>query len=210
MARGIQRTGKADVKRSPEGQEDPLIKAALGISGVLTQVYCWHHVADDVYPAGSRINMLIERADHVINVCEMKFSSRSFSIEKSYLTQLKTKLGAFKQMSRTRSSIHLTLVTPVGLLRNKHSGIVQSEVTLDDLFRPQYSPSHLLTSPYPRLSRWEVAPRVTSPSPMTERRWRSRGIAAPVRMNRTRAGMIRRRIPMARACRKFLARSRYL
>lgn len=114
----------------------PQIKAALGVSGVLTQVYCWHHVADDAYPAGAQIDMLIERADHVINVCEMKFSSRPFTIEKSYLTQLKTKLGAFEQVSKTRSAIHLTMVTSAGLLHNKHSGIVQSEVTLDDLFRP--------------------------------------------------------------------------
>ena len=113
----------------------PQIKAALGVSGVLTQVYCWHHVADDAYPAGAQIDMLIERADHVVNVCEMKFSKRPFSIEKGYLSQLKTKLGAFEQLTRTRSAIHLTLVTSAGLLRNKHSGIVQSEVTLDDLFR---------------------------------------------------------------------------
>ena len=43
--------------------------------------------------------------------------------------------GAFEQLTRTRSAIHLTLVTAVGLLRNSHSGIVKSEVTLDDLFR---------------------------------------------------------------------------
>ena len=114
----------------------PQIKAALGVSGVLTQVYCWHHIADDVYPAGAQIDMLIERADHVVNVCEMKFSKRPFSIEKEYLSQLKTKLGAFEQLTKTRSAIHLTMVTSAGLLRNKHSGIVQSEVTLDDLFLP--------------------------------------------------------------------------
>ena len=114
----------------------PQIKAALGVSGVLTQVYCWHHVADDDNPAGAQIDLLIERADHVINVCEMKFSKRPFSIDKVYLSQLKTKLGAFEQLTKTHSAIHLTLVTSAGLLRNKHSGIVQSEVNLDDLFRP--------------------------------------------------------------------------
>ena len=44
--------------------------------------------------------------------------------------------GAFEQLTRTRSAIYLTLVTAVGLLRNSHSGIVKSEETLDDLFRP--------------------------------------------------------------------------
>ena len=113
----------------------PQIKAALGVSGVRTQVYCWRHVADDDYPVGAQIDMLIERADHVINICEMKFSTRPYSIEKAYLSQLKTKLGAFEQVTKTRSAVHLTFVTAAGLLRNKHSGIVQSEVTLDDLFR---------------------------------------------------------------------------
>ena len=53
-----------------------------------------------------------------------------------YLSQLKTKLGAFEQLTKARSAIHLTFVTSAGLLRNKHSGIVQSEVALNDLFRP--------------------------------------------------------------------------
>ena len=110
------------------------IKNALGVSGVLTQVYCWRHVADDVYPVGAQIDMLIERADHVVNICEMKFSAQPFSIDKNYLERLKTKMGAFRQVTKTRSAIHLTFVTESGLLHNKYSGIVQSEVTLEDLF----------------------------------------------------------------------------
>ena len=109
------------------------IKKALGVSGVVTQVYCWRHVADDVYPVGAQIDMLIERADHVVNVCEMKFSARPFSIDKDYLERLKSKMGAFEQVTKTRSAIHLTFVTTAGLLQNKYSGVVQSEVTLDDL-----------------------------------------------------------------------------
>ena len=92
-------------------------------------------MADDVYPVGAQIDMLIERADHVVNICEMKFSAQPFSIDKNYLERLKTKIGAFKQMTKTRSAIHLTFVTASGLLQNKYSGIVQSEVTLEDLFK---------------------------------------------------------------------------
>ena len=110
------------------------IKSALGVSGVLTHVYCWRHVADDVYPLGAQIDMLIERADRVINVCEMKFTARPFSIDKSYHERLKVKLGVFEQVTGTRSAIHLTIVSAAGLLHNKYSGIVQSEVSLDDLF----------------------------------------------------------------------------
>lgn len=78
--------------------------------------------------------MLIERADRVINVCEMKFTARPFSIDKSYHERLKFKLGVFEQVTGTRSAIHLTIVSAAGLLQNKYSGIVQSEVSLDDLF----------------------------------------------------------------------------
>ena len=79
--------------------------------------------------------MLIERADRVINVCEMKFTTRPFSIDKVYLERLKMKLGVFEQVTKTRSAIHLTFVTAAGLLQNKYAGIVQSEVTLGDFFR---------------------------------------------------------------------------
>lgn len=110
------------------------IKKAIGVSGVLAQVYCWRHVADDVYPIGAQIDMLIERADRVINVCEMKFTARPFAIDKSYQERLKIKLGAFEQVTGTRSALHLTIVSAAGLLHNKYSSFVQSEVNLHDLF----------------------------------------------------------------------------
>lgn len=113
----------------------PQLKQALGISGVLTQVYCWRHMPDEVYPTGVQIDMLIERADRVVNVCEMKFSSRPFVIDKDYAERLKDKIGTFEQVSKTRAAIQLTIVASAGLQRNKYSGIVQSEVTLDDLFQ---------------------------------------------------------------------------
>jgi len=112
------------------------IKQALGVAGVLTQVYCWRHVPDDVYPIGAQIDMLIERADRVINVCEMKFSPRRFAIDKDYADRLKAKIGTFEQVTKTRAAVQLTIVASAGMLTNKYSGIVQSEVTLNDIFRP--------------------------------------------------------------------------
>jgi len=112
------------------------IKQALGVAGVLTQVYCWRHVPDDVYPTGAQIDMLIERADRVINVCEMKFSPRRFAIDKDYADRLKAKIGTFEQVTKTRAAVQLTIVASAGMLTNKYSGIVQSEVTLNDIFRP--------------------------------------------------------------------------
>ena len=116
-------------------QHVPQIKMALGISGVLTKVYAWRHVPDEVYTTGVQIDLLIERADRVVNVCEVKYSSHPFVIDKNYDRQLRSKAGTFADVSKTRSAVHLTMITSNGLSHTGYWGSVQSEVTLDDLFR---------------------------------------------------------------------------
>ena len=110
------------------------IKEALGISGVLTSAYAWRHEADDTYPWGVQIDLLLERADHVVNVCEFKFSKDEFVISAEYAKALVRKCETFRAVTGTKDAVHLTLVTTEGVARNTHSGIVQSEVKLDDLF----------------------------------------------------------------------------
>ena len=111
------------------------IRAALGISGVHVEVYSWSHMADDVYPEGAQIDLLLDRSDGVINVCEMKFSSEVFAIDAKTEEALMRKLAVFSGVVHTRKALHLTMITSFGLLRNKHSGRVQSIITLDDLFK---------------------------------------------------------------------------
>ena len=110
------------------------IKAALGVSGVLTRVFSWRHVPDDVYPDGAQIDLLIERADRVVNVCEMKYSKEPFAITKSYDRDLRNKIGTFSAIAAGRRAVHLTMVTSAGLVHNAYWNNVQSEVTLADLF----------------------------------------------------------------------------
>ena len=76
----------------------------------------------------------VRRADRVVNLCEMKFCSEKFAIDAAYAEKLREKIGAFKRETGTRDNCHLTFVTTYGLRRNPHSSMVQSEVTLDDLF----------------------------------------------------------------------------
>ena len=109
------------------------IKRALGISGVLTKVFAWRHLPNDVHPHGAQIDLLLERADRVVNVCEMKWSSGLFDIDKSYSQQLMDKIAVFRAVTGYRHAIHLTLVTTWGVARNKYSGVMQSEVTLEQL-----------------------------------------------------------------------------
>ena len=73
-------------------------------------------------------------ADNGINICECKYTAEPFRIDKEYDAKLAQKVGVFREVTKTRKSIHLTLITSSGLVRNEYSSRVQSEVTLEDLF----------------------------------------------------------------------------
>lgn len=110
------------------------IKQRLGISGVLTNVYSWSAKSDPVYGAGTQIDMLIDRADNVVNICEMKFSKGEYVIDKEYSLNLAHKIDRLLQTTKTRKALHLTMITFNGVAHNEYWGEVQSEVTADDLF----------------------------------------------------------------------------
>ena len=109
------------------------IKSALGISGVLSNICSWRKEADENGP-GAQIDLLIDRNDQVVNICEMKYSLSEFSIDADYERNLRNKKSAFIEATKTRKAVHLTMITTYGICRNSHSGIVQSEITLEDLF----------------------------------------------------------------------------
>ncbi len=84
---------------------------------------------------GAQIDLLIDRNDNVINLCEMKFSLSEFVIDKKYDESLRNKKAAFVRETKTRKAIHQTMITTYGVRRNEYSGQVQSEVKMDDLSR---------------------------------------------------------------------------
>lgn len=110
------------------------IKDALGVSGVDAETYFWRHAPDDDCPKGAQIDLIIDRADRVVDVCEMKFTGKPYAIDKDDDENLKTKLEVFRSATGTRKSVQLVFVTAAGLARTKYSGLVNREVTLDDLF----------------------------------------------------------------------------
>lgn len=106
------------------------IKKALGISGVYTETSSWSDAEK-----GVQIDLLIDRRDQVISLCEIKFSVDPYSITKNYRTELEKKLTSFRTVTKTRKSVFLTMITTFGLEENKHSiGFVQNSVTMNDLF----------------------------------------------------------------------------
>jgi len=106
------------------------IKKALGISGVYTEISSWSDAE-----RGVQVDLLIDRRDQVISLCEIKFSKDPYSITKIYRAELEKKLSAFRTVTQTRKSVFVTMITTFGLEENKYSiGFVQNSVTMNDLF----------------------------------------------------------------------------
>lgn len=112
----------------------PQIKQALGISGVFTSISSWRSSTSDT---GTQIDLIIDRRDQVINLCEIKFSINPYTITKKYAAELRNQIGVFKLETGTRKSVFLSMVTTFGLQQNMYStGLIQNDLTMDDLFMP--------------------------------------------------------------------------
>ena len=79
--------------------------------------------------------MLIDRADKVINICEVKYASDKYVLTADYEERLRNRASLFCTVTKTKKAVVHTFITTYGVAGNIHSGIVQSEVTMDDLFR---------------------------------------------------------------------------
>ena len=111
------------------------LKAALGIAGVKTNVSSWRHRGDEIYEKGAQIDLLIDRSDNVINLCEMKYAEGPYVLTKAESENLDRRAAAFKAVTRTPKSLHLTLITANGIVENACSRKLQRTLRLDDLFR---------------------------------------------------------------------------
>jgi len=108
------------------------IKKALGIGGVQSSIYSWrsNKKEDNV-----QIDLIIDRRDRVINICEIKFTLDSYNITKEYATKLRNKLNVFRTETNTKSAVWLTFITTYGLKNFVHwGGLVQHDLTMDIFF----------------------------------------------------------------------------
>ncbi len=115
------------------------IKKALGIATVPASVCSWRHQPKPKAKGetGAQIDLLFDRADGVISVCEMKFCDDEFVVDKEYARELRSKLDVFRRVSGTRKSVFLAIVTVCGVRANDYRAeLVQNVVTLAALFEP--------------------------------------------------------------------------
>lgn len=103
------------------------IKAALGVSAVDCKCYPWRS-------ADAQVDMVIDRNDGVVNLCEMKFYKSKFVIDADYENNLLNKKFSFAQVTKTQKTIFLTMLTTAGVVENKFTYEIQNFLTMNDLF----------------------------------------------------------------------------
>ena len=90
--------------------------------------------SDGIRHEGWQIDLVIDRRDQTINLCEMKFSMGKFEITPQNLRHLTDRRELFRRTTGTSKALHLTMVTTYGIAHNAQSGMIHSEVTMDDLY----------------------------------------------------------------------------
>ncbi len=111
------------------------IKRALQIGAVHTGEFSWLHKGGKS-EKGVQLDLVIDRADNVVNICEMKYSNKVFTIDKRYAGELQAKKEVFRMQAKTKKSILLTMITTYGVADNGYKEqLVDSEVGMGELFR---------------------------------------------------------------------------
>lgn len=112
------------------------IKNALGISGVSTNAYSWSCKKDNEKGLeGSQIDLIIERRDQIIDLCEMKYSTKPFKVTLKVDTDIHRKTWDFINATGTHFAVHPIILTPYGITDDSYRGQIQAVITADDLFK---------------------------------------------------------------------------
>lgn len=115
------------------------IKESMSISGVLSNACSWQCKSfvdsDGTKWQGTQVDLVIDRADNVINLCEMKFCQDEFVIDSDYDKRLRERVSVFRKVTGTKKSIQNVFITTYGVKANAYSSLVQVQVDANGLFR---------------------------------------------------------------------------
>ena len=110
----------------------PQIKKALGIAGILSTASAWR---SPNMKSGSQIDLLIDRADQVITLCELKFYANGYSLTKKEVDALRIRKTNFQSETETKKALFMTMISPYPIANLwKYDDLIQSQITADDLF----------------------------------------------------------------------------
>ena len=106
------------------------IKFALGVSGVITTCSAFYSKED-----GMQIDMVLARNDNVINLCEMKFVSSPFKVDKECFFKINRRAELVREKASKKMSVRNTLICTYGVEKSEYWGAFTNVLTLEDLFR---------------------------------------------------------------------------
>ncbi len=110
------------------------IKKALGIQGIISNEYSWFWKGNE-QEKGTQIDFIVDRSDNCLNILELKFYDGLFECTSDYATQLKQKIAIFKEKTKIKKNIFITLLTSNGAQKNEHYlSVVTNEIPLGVLF----------------------------------------------------------------------------
>ena len=109
----------------------PQIKQALGFVSIAVEFYAWR--SKTTKPA-VRIDLILDRADRIVNVCEIKFARQQYLLSAEEYNKVQARIQNFLVETQIKSGVHLTFITPNGVFPNDYASEITSQVTLEGLF----------------------------------------------------------------------------
>ena len=124
-----------------QNTDAPQIKDALGFSAVVSSVHSWSYkgekdpVSGKTIHKGAQIDLLIDRNDDTINLCEMKYTNAEYTITEEEDEKIRNRKEAFVRETETEKTVLLTMITSFGLTPGGYSNDIHCQLTMADLFR---------------------------------------------------------------------------
>ena len=107
------------------------IKHKLKIDGISVKSYAWRSKTSS---PGAQIDLILERADQIVNLCEVKYSASTYELDKDEFEKIQNRAEVFSKETKLRHAVWITLLTTFGLKDGKYSSVAQNVLTMDDLF----------------------------------------------------------------------------
>ena len=107
------------------------IRTALGISGMASDVCSWSYRSKE---QSAQIDLIIDRGDKAIDLCEMKYSDHEYELKKDYVEWLRERRDLFREVTGTNKTLRLTMIASSGIKHNMYSSALQARLSLEDLF----------------------------------------------------------------------------
>lgn len=108
------------------------IRQALGISGIASDVCSWSYRSKE---QSAQIDLIIDRSDKAIDLCEMKYSDHPYELKKDYVEWLRERRDLFMEVTGTDKTLRLTMIASSGIKQNIYSSSLQGRLSLSDLFK---------------------------------------------------------------------------